>query len=129
MATWPHDLFTPNRRKFLAQLARRSTPQALQRAPDERRYPILLAFLQQSLVDITDEAVELFDRCVADVDRRAKRDLAEFRQRIARSTNIKIHLLVDVLDIVLDPAIPDEQIRPRLYARRPSSELRAIAED
>jgi len=129
VATWPQELFTPNRRKFLAQLARRSTPQALQRTPDERRYPILLAFLQQSLVDITDEAVELFDRCVADVDRRAKRDLAEFRQRIARSTNVKIHLLMEVLDIVLDPDIPDAQIRPRLYARRPPPELRAIAED
>jgi TnpA family transposase len=43
--TWDMSLLTPNRLKFLAQIAKRSTNQALQRMPEERRYPILLAFL------------------------------------------------------------------------------------
>jgi hypothetical protein len=41
---WDLSALTPNRRKFLAQLGKKSTNQALQRTPPERRYPILVAF-------------------------------------------------------------------------------------
>ncbi len=51
-----------NRLKRLAQVARRSSGQALQRMPEERRYPTLVAFLHQTLSDATDEAIDLFDR-------------------------------------------------------------------
>ena len=71
---------SPNRLKFLAQIARRSTNQALQRMPERRRYPILVAFLYQTLVDLTDEALDLFDRCLADAYHRASRDLEDFAQ-------------------------------------------------
>ena len=63
---WDLRALPPNRLKFLAQLGRKSTSQALQRTPEERRYPILVAFLQQSLLEITDEAIDLFDRCLAE---------------------------------------------------------------
>jgi hypothetical protein len=44
----------PNRLKFLARLGKRSTNQALLRAPAERRYPIVVAFLRQGLEKTTD---------------------------------------------------------------------------
>lgn len=53
----------PTRLKLLAQRARKSRAQALQRAPVERRYPILGAFLDQSLVEVTDDVMAMFDRC------------------------------------------------------------------
>src|SRR5262247_855780 len=46
---WALEPLNPNRLKFLAQVARTSGAQALQRAPAERRYPILIAFLSQAL--------------------------------------------------------------------------------
>jgi hypothetical protein len=47
----------PNeRRRFLAQVARRSTNQGLERRA-ERKYPILLAFVAQAAVDQLDEVV------------------------------------------------------------------------
>jgi hypothetical protein len=45
---WELTALTPNRRKLLARIGRRATNQALQRTPPERRYPILLAFLEQA---------------------------------------------------------------------------------
>jgi TnpA family transposase len=42
---WDLEGLNPNRLKLLAQLARKSSAQALQRAPAERRYPTLVAFL------------------------------------------------------------------------------------
>jgi hypothetical protein len=55
----------PHWLKLLAQLACKSSAQALTRAPAERHYPILVAFLCQSLVDVTDEVIEMFDRCIS----------------------------------------------------------------
>ena len=50
---------------------------------EERRYPILLAFLHQSLTDMIEEAVDLFDRNLAEAYSRAGRELDEFRKSIA----------------------------------------------
>ena len=55
----------PNeRRRFVARVARRSTNQGLQRR-QERKYPILLAFVAQAAVDQLDEVVALFDQAVS----------------------------------------------------------------
>ena len=78
--TWDLSLLTPNRLKFLSQIAKRSTNQALQRMPEEKRYPILLAFLSQSLIEITDETIEIFDRCLWDCYNGAKNDLEAFKK-------------------------------------------------
>jgi hypothetical protein len=48
------------RRRFLATVGRRSTVQALMRR-EERRYPILLALVAQSVADQLDEVIALFD--------------------------------------------------------------------
>jgi hypothetical protein len=56
----------PNRLKLLARLGRRATNQALERMAPERRYPILLTFVQQTFTDTIDEAVDLYDRCLAE---------------------------------------------------------------
>jgi hypothetical protein len=76
---WALEPLNPNRLKFLAHVARTSGAQALQRAPAERRYPILIAFLSQALADVTDEVIEMFDRCLADAYARAGQDLYKHR--------------------------------------------------
>jgi hypothetical protein len=63
---WTLDGLSPNRLNRLAQIARRATGQALQRMPEDRRYPLLVAFLRQSLVDVADETIDQFDRCLAE---------------------------------------------------------------
>jgi hypothetical protein len=45
VSEWDLSMLNPNRRKFLAQKARRSTNQELQRMNGEKRYPMLIAFL------------------------------------------------------------------------------------
>jgi len=48
------------RRRMLAETERRSTNQALQRADADRRYPILLATLAETYVEVLDELGQLF---------------------------------------------------------------------
>ena len=88
-------------------------------------HPILVAFLYQTLIDLTDEALDLFDRCLAEAYHRAGRDLKEFRLAVARSTNEKVRLFREIGQVVLDPQVRDADLRRTIYRRIPPAELRA----
>jgi TnpA family transposase len=122
---WDLSSLTPNRVKFLAQLGRRTTNQALQRAPEERRYPNLLAFLHQSLIDLTDEALDVFDGCLAETAARAGRELDEFRKAVAQTTHDKLRLFRDLGRLVLDTTVSDAELRTTIYRRIPPERLHA----
>jgi TnpA family transposase len=125
---WDLSSLTPNRVKFLAQLGRRMTNQALQRAPEERRYPILLAFLHQSLIDLTDEALDVFDGCLAETAAQAGRELDEFRKAAAQTTHDKLRLFRDLGRLVLDATVSDAELRTTIYRWIPPERLHAAVE-
>lgn len=129
VAGWDLGGLSPNRLKRLAQTARRATGQALQRMTEERRYPLLVAFLRQSLIDVTDEAIDQFDRCLADAHQRARRELDEARDTAARATNEMVQILGELGRVVLDPAVRDAQLRNAIYQRIPAPRLRKAIED
>jgi hypothetical protein len=58
-------------RRMLAEIGRRSTNQALQRADVDRRHPVLLATLAETYVEVLDELVQLLDQALAGADSRA----------------------------------------------------------
>lgn len=126
---WDIASLSPNRMKFLAQLASRSTNQALQRAPDERRYPILIAFLHEALTEIIDEAIDQFDRCLADASARAGHDLNDFRSAVARSSNEKVVFFHKIGSVLLDANISDAELRQAIYQHVPPDVLRSAVEE
>ncbi len=105
----------PNRLRFLAQLGRRSSNQALQRSHTERRYPILAAFVKQTLQEITDELVELFDRCLGDCYTRAKGDLDKFHLAVAKAKDEKLRLFSEVMELILNPEISPAELRGQIF--------------
>jgi TnpA family transposase len=126
---WDLSFLNPNRLMFLAQLGRKSTNQALQRAPNERRYPILVAFVHQSFVDITDEVIDMFDRNLAEAYARASHDLDGFRKSVARATNEKLHLFRVLGRAVLDPEISNDELRRVIYQHIPPKVLQSAVEE
>ena len=122
-------VLNPNRLKWLARIGRRATNQALQRMAEERRYPILLAFLHQSLTDMIDEAVDLFDRNLAEAYSRAGRELDEFRKSVAKATNEKVSLFHTLGQIVLDPQVKDAEVRLLIYQQIAPERLRSAVEE
>jgi TnpA family transposase len=126
---WSLEALNPNRLTFLAQLARKSSAQALQRAPAVRRYPLLVAFLSQCLTTVTDDVIEMFDRCLAEAYARAGQDLEAFRKAMAQATNEKVHLFRELARAVLDPAIADPHLRPAIYQRISPTVLRRAADE
>ena len=97
--------------------------------PPARRYPILLAFLSQALHHHTDVAVELYDQCLWEYHGAAKKELKEWRQSLARSTNDTLRLFRALGQVLLDPEIADAAVRAESFARVPAPVLRAAIEE
>jgi TnpA family transposase len=132
LSRWPLDevaVLTPNRLKFLAQVGHRSHSRALLRLPEERRYPILLAFWYQARIELTDEAMDLFDHCLGDTDARASRDLAELRAAVAQATNEKVRLFSTLGRVVLDQTISDTKLRAAIYQQISREALQRAVEE
>jgi TnpA family transposase len=119
----------PNeRRRFLATVARRSTNQALQRR-EERKYPILLAFVAQMAIDQLDEVVALFDQAVSARESRAKTKTDEALVERAKKGEVRQLLMDLILPVLADPAIADEQVGGMLREQIGMQRLREITSD
>ncbi len=126
---WYLASLNPNRAKWLAQIGWKSTNQALQRMAPARRYPVLVAFLQQALLHHTDVVVELFDQCVWGCHSEAEQELEEFRKAVARSTNEKLTLFRELGKVLLDDDIADPDVRTVSFERVPKKVLHEAIEE
>ena len=126
---WDVSGLNPNRQKLLARLGSRYTNQALQRMAEERRYPILVAFLTQTLMDVSDELIDIFDACMVQIHSRSKRKLDEHRKQIAMATEAKVRLFYRVGSLILDDTIADETLRSAIFRHVPLHELEAAVAD
>ena len=122
---WDVSVLNPNRLKFLAKLGKKSTPQALSRTPETRRYSILIAFCCHGYTEITDEVIDLYINTLAHIHARAKRDRDEFQRRVAQSVNQKLKLFNKIGRVILDENIKDEELRSRIYDQITPEELLA----
>lgn len=126
--TWDLTFITPNRQKFLSQIARKSRLQSLNELVPKKRYPILATFAKQALIDIIDETIELVDRCLMHSYSKAGQELDELRQKNARSTNQKIHLFYEIGSLILNNEIADNQLREKIFeAVKPENLSEAVA--
>lgn len=110
------------RRRMLAEIGRRSTNQALQRAGVDRRHPVLLATLAETYVEVLDELVQLLDQALAGAASRARHELSQRLVDRAKAELDRGRLLDEILDVLADPAVPDDQagrvVRQRVGMQR-----------
>jgi TnpA family transposase len=129
IATWDLTAINPNRVKWLAQLGWKAPIPQLQRMDPARRYPILVAFVAQALAHHIDVAIELYDQCLWDYASAARKELKEWRQTIARSTNEKLRMFRELGRVLLDTTIDDMAVRAVSFARVPEAALRGAVEE
>ncbi len=106
---WGLSMLSPNRVRFLARLARTAAPQHLARLPDDRRYPVLLAFASHALWDLTDETLDVFcatlRRATARTRRAHREEVLDHTAQIRSDWNRLIRLaelVVEAADRGLD---------------------------
>jgi hypothetical protein len=114
------------RRRFLANLGRRSTVQGLMRR-EERRFPILLALVAQSAVDQLDEVIALFDRAVSARESHAKAKTDAALAERAKKGEARQLLMDVILPVLVDTGIPDEDVGAILRGGIGMDKLREVA--
>jgi len=127
--TWDLSAINPNRLKFLAQLGRKVTNQYLQNLTSERRYPILVAFLRQSLIDITDEAVEIFDQILWDIYGDSRDELDEFQKKTLQSKDKNLKLFQQIIPLLISEDIEKADVRSRVFKVAPRKVLMDVYEE
>lgn len=122
--TWPDDLMTGNRQKRLSMIGRHRSNRHLERLPAHKRYPILVAFLRERLLTLTDEALSMFDAFWEYNLAKARKEYEAYQQEVAAAKDTAMHLLGGAVKVVLDEAgTPAEQVRPQIYQTTPRDKL------
>lgn len=109
--------FPPSRIDTLARYAAKTPAAMLARMPDERRIATLLAFAKTFEMIALDEALDVFDSLMADVLRDAKHAREKARLRTLRDLDAAALALHEACAIVLDDAIPSDEVREVIFAR------------
>ncbi|NJL41382.1 MAG: transposase [Leptolyngbyaceae cyanobacterium SM1_4_3] len=112
---WNLAQLNPNRINHLARIGARATNQYLQRANEAKRYPILVAFLKQSLYNFTDDLIEMVDQRIWKLYGEAKRNFEQDRLKATETINEKLQTLYDLGQILLNPDVEDHTIRTKAF--------------
>jgi hypothetical protein len=129
VADWDLSAINPNRLRVLAQIGRRTTNQAIRRRQDSGRYPILLAFLKQTLTDVTDEVLHMFESCLWERYSQARNAFKDHWQSMTTSTNEKLRWFLDIGSVVLDPSVTNPRVRTAIFRRISRDELAKAVEE
>jgi TnpA family transposase len=121
--TWNLTAVPRARLQYLAQIARHSSNQALQRRAAAQRYPILMAFLADSRERLTDEILDLYDKRIAQGQCDAKRDFRDYRLQRSEALQQQIGYFSYIAGVILDDEVADEAVRPRIFDAIPRSQL------
>ncbi len=125
---WDLGMIPANRRRLLAQYVRHATSQAISRRDAAFRYPALLSFCSEAVARVTDEITDLFDDGVAAQHAKARRALVARKLSVADSANASVVLLGELLEVLLDPEIPDPKVRQAVWQRATPEELQRALE-
>ncbi|PHK04710.1 hypothetical protein VF10_38075, partial [Nostoc linckia z13] len=121
---WRSDSMAANRQKRLSMIARHRSNRHLERLPAHKRYPILVAFLRESLLTLTDEVVAMFDAFWEYNLAKARREYEQYQQEVAAAKDTALQTLGGAVKVVLDEAgTPADQVRPAIYQTIPRDKL------
>ena len=125
---WDLSGIPANRQRMLARYVRHATSQALARRNPGYRHPALLAFCAESSVRLTDEIVDLLDQGIGSQHMKARSALVALKLNVAEGANSSVLLLAELLEVLLDDAIPDAGVREAVWKRSTPEQLQQALE-
>jgi TnpA family transposase len=108
-----------NFQKTLARRAEQYTAYRLRELQDDHRYALLLCFLWQTYRDTLDYLVEMFDKLMIGIERRAQFKLDKSLKQQRTSIRLSLAMLKSMGQILLDETIADQEIRSAVFGRFP----------
>lgn len=119
----------PSRIATLARFANTAKVTAIIRLPDERRLATLAAFAHSLQATAQDDAVEVLEMLLRDLFSQAEKAQKVARLRTLKDLDQAAATLANACRILLNPALPDNELRSQVFTKIPRAELeRALAD-
>jgi TnpA family transposase len=118
-----------NRVRVLAHLGRKYHRDALQRFSTPKRTALLACFLQDLHHEVLDHLLTSFQDLLTAIFRRTEQ--AENKHHVVhgRALTRHVHTMRKAVQIILDPEVPDELVRPTIFVTTPKLQLQAAYDD
>lgn len=91
----------PNRLRQLARRCAHYPPQPLTKFADRRRHALLAAYLPDLAMELTDQALDMFDKLLGELLRKGKRRQEQHFQGNAKALNTSLAVLTEASDAFL----------------------------
>ena len=112
-----------NYQRALFHYVRKCSVHRLREVSEPRRHAALVCFLHQGYRDAMDQGIDMFDKILTRIYRRAEDDLDEQMKQQRKSIKQSLGTLKSLGGIILDDSVPDEELRQTLFASVPKEEL------
>ncbi|MCP4304390.1 MAG: Tn3 family transposase, partial [bacterium] len=118
----------PVRIKALARHAAAAWAPNIARMTPQRRIATLVAFVAVEEVNALDDALDVLDMLITEIAAEAKRLGQKKRLRSLRDLDQAALALREACAVLLDPAIPDGEVRTAVFQRIPETRMRQAIE-
>lgn len=125
----PSTKVPPSRIAALARFANTVKVSAVARLPDARRIATLVAFVHSLEASAHDDALDVLDLLLRELFTNAKKEDQKTRQRTLKDMDRAASTLAQVCRMLLDPSLPDSELRERVYAAIGRDELAKALND
>lgn len=115
----------PVRFKSIARHAGMISMHKIARMPETKRTGILVAFARAYETIALDDALDVLDLLITDIAGEAKKLGQKKRLRTLKDLDQSALALAEVVALILDEAMPDDQLRSAVFARTPRAKLTA----
>lgn len=121
---WDLSAIPANRRKYLTNIVRNNTNQYLQRMPDQKRYPTLVCFLMETLLDTTDSVVMMYNDYWTHAVSKAKKEYDAYQMRIFKSHTQAVNTLTKASEILVDERIETPEFRQQMFGNLSKEQIK-----
>lgn len=115
---WDMSSISINRKKRLANIARNNSNSYLQRLNPKKRYPILICFVWESLLDTTDIVLVMYNDFWLQANNTAKKSLEAYQQGLSKIKATALQSITDITLMAIDENIDSiTTLRENIYEK------------
>ena len=121
--SWDISVIPANRKKRLANIVRNNSNSYLQRLSPLKRYPLLVCFLWETLLDTTDIVLVMYNHFWTQALSDAKKSLEAYQLGLIKTQNHAVKVLTKTVEMVVDDSIDNQSLRNKIFESQPKEQI------
>jgi TnpA family transposase len=118
-----------NRVRVLAHLGEKYHRDSLLRFSEQKRAALLVCYLQDLQQELLDRLLTSFTDLLVGIFRRTERKEQTHHITHGKTLTQHVHTLRKIAKVVLDTTVPDDQVRPQIFAVVPQTQLQEVYDE